>query len=140
MRQVLPAPPKPANTGGASDSGTSSAAASGAGNVVLYTALFDVANPKGELKPEMSAQVFFVTGSARDVPTVPMTALTPSDAAAGRYTVQAVVGRHLETRTVRIGVHDRFTAEVLSGLKPGDAVVTGAKADTDRPSLLGFRL
>lgn len=44
-------------------------------NVVLYTALFDVDNPDGELKTQMSAQVFFVVGSALDVVTVPVSAL-----------------------------------------------------------------
>jgi membrane fusion protein, macrolide-specific efflux system len=46
-----------------------------ANNVVLYTALFDVENPDGELKTQMSAQVFFIVGSARDVVTVPAAAL-----------------------------------------------------------------
>lgn len=44
-------------------------------NVVLYTALFDVDNPDGELKTQMSAQVFFVVGQALDVVTVPVAAL-----------------------------------------------------------------
>lgn len=45
-------------------------------NVVLYTGLFDVENSDGSLLPEMTAQVFFITASARDVLTVPMGALT----------------------------------------------------------------
>jgi macrolide-specific efflux system membrane fusion protein len=44
-------------------------------NVVLYTALFDVDNPDGELKTQMSAQVFFVIDSVADVVTVPASAL-----------------------------------------------------------------
>jgi membrane fusion protein, macrolide-specific efflux system len=44
-------------------------------NVVLYTALFDVENPDGELKTQMSAQVFFVIDSVRDVISVPAAAL-----------------------------------------------------------------
>lgn len=58
-------------------------------NVVLYTGLFDVDNSDGSLLPEMTAQVFFITASARDVLTVPVGALTfarnPA-AAAGRPT------------------------------------------------------
>lgn len=45
-------------------------------NVVLYTGLFDVENSDGSLLPEMTAQVFFVTESARDVLTVPLGAVT----------------------------------------------------------------
>ena len=44
-------------------------------NVVLYTALFDVDNPRGQLMPQMTAQVFFVTASAHNVITVPVAAL-----------------------------------------------------------------
>lgn len=44
-------------------------------DVVLYKALLDIANPDNLLKPEMTAQVFFVTGSAKDAVLVPVTAL-----------------------------------------------------------------
>ena len=45
-------------------------------NVVLYNALFDVPNPNKVLMPQMTAQVFFVVAEARDVVTVPVSALT----------------------------------------------------------------
>ncbi len=44
-------------------------------DVVLYKALLDIDNPEGRLKPQMTAQVFFVTGSAKDTVLVPVTAL-----------------------------------------------------------------
>lgn len=44
-------------------------------DVVLYKALVDVENPNGRLKPQMTAQVFFVTGSAEDAVLVPVTAI-----------------------------------------------------------------
>jgi len=44
-------------------------------NVVLYTALFDVANPDKQLMTQMTAQVFFVLSSAHDAVTVPVAAL-----------------------------------------------------------------
>lgn len=44
-------------------------------DVVLYKALVDVENPDGRLKPQMTAQVFFVTGSAQNAVLVPVTAL-----------------------------------------------------------------
>lgn len=44
-------------------------------NVVLYTALFDVANQDSALYSEMTAQVYFVTSSAENVITVPVGAL-----------------------------------------------------------------
>ena len=44
-------------------------------NVVLYTALFDVDNNDGALLSDMTAQIFFVTSSARNVVRVPVGAL-----------------------------------------------------------------
>ncbi|HTQ14188.1 MAG TPA: efflux RND transporter periplasmic adaptor subunit [Rhizomicrobium sp.] len=44
-------------------------------NVVLYTAIFDVANPDNQLMTQMTAQVFFVVNSAHNVVTVPVSAL-----------------------------------------------------------------
>jgi macrolide-specific efflux system membrane fusion protein len=45
-------------------------------NVVLYTALFDVENTDGTLFSNMTAQIFFITSSARNVLKVPVGALT----------------------------------------------------------------
>jgi macrolide-specific efflux system membrane fusion protein len=44
-------------------------------NVVLYPALFDVANPDGKLMTQMSAQVFFVVAGVKNAVTVPVAAL-----------------------------------------------------------------
>jgi macrolide-specific efflux system membrane fusion protein len=47
-------------------------------NVVLYNVLFDVANADGALRPQMSAQSYFVIARAEDAVTVPMAALQPA--------------------------------------------------------------
>jgi len=98
-------------------------------NVVLYTALFDVANPDGQLMTQMSAQVFFVRAAARDVIVAPLAALTPVPGA--RDTSTAVVvddaGRQ-DTREVKIGVKNRVSAEIVSGLKPGEKLLAGHKS------------
>src|SRR5512134_3003942 len=44
-------------------------------NVVLYDALFDVANPEQRLMTQMTAQVFFVVASAKEAVLVPLAAL-----------------------------------------------------------------
>lgn len=46
-----------------------------ANNVVLYNALFDVANDQRNLLPQMTAQVFFVAAAARDTLLVPAGAI-----------------------------------------------------------------
>jgi macrolide-specific efflux system membrane fusion protein len=107
-------------------------------NVVLYTGLFDVDNGDGSLLPEMTAQVFFITASARDVLTVPVGALTfargpgaqpgagPAPAT-GRPAMVEVMGADgmRQQREVVIGVTSRISAEVISGLQEGEQVVAG---------------
>lgn len=169
-------------------------------NVVLYTGLFDVENADSALLPEMTAQIYFVTSSARNVLTVPYGALTfldggPASAGGGFNEVMAnntarpgAAGRGgaipggfpggargqvggfpdggatptrgqqaggrggaagnalangrggatrlatvqvqtdsgaLESREIIVGLTSRVAAEVISGLQPGSAVVSG---------------
>ena len=121
LRQVLPAPPAVANAPAAGQN------AAPAGKVVLYTALFDVDNADGALMPQMSAQVFFVLGSARNVLLAPMVALAAVDGQKIQFLAKVQVDREIEERTVRIGVRDRLNGEVLEGLSEGERLVTGIK-------------
>lgn len=102
-------------------------------NVVLYSSLFEVENPEGDLLPQMSAQVFFVVAAAKQVPLVPVTALRPArgqSAADGKkmYRVRVVDGGRLVERTIEVGVINRVVAEVKAGLKPDDEVVISDSA------------
>ena len=166
-------------------------------NVVLYNALFDVANPDRALMTQMTAQVFFVIAQAKDAVIVPVSALrgpgagsgerrratgtggsrakgeqgspppksSPAKGAeeggaqvaeskggrgqgaskggAGRTRVEGGVdprtrfanGRAVvrvvkadgttEPREVRVGVVSRVSAQIVSGLEPGETIVTG---------------
>jgi macrolide-specific efflux system membrane fusion protein len=163
-------------------------------NVVLYDALFDVPNPDQQLMTQMTAQVFFVAGYAKDAVYVPVAALRPaggrrggegkarggnkdietkadnkavegkaapaearkkgertkgdeqrtapaerrprdvagldprSQFAGGRATVRVVKeDGEVEQREVRIGLVTRVSAEVISGLQPGEQVVIGVR-------------
>jgi membrane fusion protein, macrolide-specific efflux system len=117
-------------------------------NVVLYPALFDVANPDGKLMTQMSAQVFFVVAGVKNAVSVPVAALKPAkdgiaaapgtdqeDAKPYEVRVLGASGRP-ERRQVWIGVTNRVSAEVLSGLNPGDVVVIG-RADGTDPTAAG---
>jgi macrolide-specific efflux system membrane fusion protein len=139
-------------------------------NVVLYDALFDVANPGQVLMTQMTAQVFFVIASVKDAVLVPLTALRPvavgdqpraakapavpgadatgapgaarsggarrapgADArnqfANGRAMVSVVdAAGKVTDREVKVGVTNRVSAQILSGLEPGEKVVIGTKA------------
>ncbi len=132
-----------------------------ANNVVLYYALFDVPNPDGELMMSMSAQVFFVQSSAKDVLIVPSAALRMTgekdggqaagkrggnaNAAGGKagaaggsaeLTVVTPSGAP-ETRAVDVGIRNRVNAEITSGLNEGDTVVVATGTDTPAASTRG---
>lgn len=121
-------------------------------NVVLYDALFDVPNAGGELMTQMTAQVFFVLAAAKDALLVPVAALEPVPAegerrrakgggaakAAGagadpraRFSGRKALVRVLEAdgrlaeRIVEVGTMNRVSAEIVSGLAPGERVVAG---------------
>ena len=97
-------------------------------DVILYDALIDVDNNDKLLMTSMTAQVFFVLGEAKDVPIVPVAALRPSrDGVAGHYRVLVWTDSGYRMKTVKIGLMNRISAEVLSGLDVGDVVVTGTE-------------
>jgi len=121
-------------------------------NVVLYDALFDVANPDQVLMTQMTAQVFFVASSAKDAVLVPLAALRPVaskgrargprgagerasgiDARtqfAGGAALVSVLGADgsVADREVKVGVMNRVSAQIVSGLEPGEKVVIGTRA------------
>ena len=127
-------------------------------NVVLYDALFDVDNRDGGLMTQMTAQVFFVAAEAKDAVLVPVSALRPADAAAGqgrrgdRAGDAAAAGRPahhawptaaavvrvvkadgtIESRDVRVGLVSRVSAQILSGLEPGEQIVVGQRTAARR--------
>jgi macrolide-specific efflux system membrane fusion protein len=99
-------------------------------NVVFYTGLFDVVNEDNRLLPEMTAQVYFVTSSARDVLVVPMGALSFNSNDARSRERQATVdivnaNGDIQSANVTVGLTSRTHAEVISGLNINDQVVIG---------------
>ncbi len=95
-------------------------------DVVLYNVLVDVDNREGLLMTDMTVQVFFVLGEAKDVPTVPMAALKP--AKDGAYEAQVLTATGPVPRVVKVGVTSRTVAEVKDGLAVGDQVVVAEQA------------
>ncbi len=90
-------------------------------NVVLYTALFDVDNPDGELKTQMSAQVFFVIDSVSDVVSVPAAALhawVPPEGEAGKPGAEPGAGAAPDAAAPDGGVPAVPPAAGASGTRP----------------------
>lgn len=95
-------------------------------DVVLYNVLIDVPNDDLTLMTDMTAQVFFRLGEAKDVPLVPTTALRARRD--GTHSVRVMTPKGPEERTVKTGLSNRTVTQVVEGLAPGDVVVTGAGA------------
>ncbi|WP_050808506.1 efflux RND transporter periplasmic adaptor subunit [Collimonas fungivorans] len=119
LRQVVPVP--------ADSSGEQ-------GKQTFYNVLFEVDNPQQELMSGMSAQVRFVLAQARDAVLLPAALLGKPDTD-GNYLVNvAGAGQQVSPRKIKIGIRNEQTAQVLSGLEPGEQVVTGAAAAAAAPA------
>jgi len=123
-------------------------------NVVLYDALFDVDNRDGALMTQMTAQVFFVAAEAKGAVLVPVSALRPAGGAGalrrgtrptdptatvdpraslanGPAVVRVVApDGSIASRDVRVGVVNRVSAQIVSGLESGERVVVGQRTST----------
>jgi macrolide-specific efflux system membrane fusion protein len=124
LRAVEPAPESMAAEtspagGGAYAGGSAPSAA------VYYNGLFDIANPHGELRPSMTAQVNIVLQEANNALLIPTGALgeTRPD---GRRVVRLVdAAGHIQSRLVSVGINNRVMAQVVKGLASGERVILG---------------
>lgn len=105
--------------------------------VVLYPVLFDVANDDGRLMIGMSAQVFFVVASAKDTLLVPSAAVAtvrgPNGQGGSVVRVEGADGT-VTPRPVEVGITDRVSTEIVSGLSAGEKVVIPTAAPTANAS------
>lgn len=129
VRQVLPAPPTPGSQAQQTQGNQQAAPAS---KVVLYTVLFDVGNSDGELMPQMTAQVSFVSAEARGVVVAPLAALQAVDGRPDRFRARVLdTAGKAQAREIRVGVRDRLRAHIVDGLREGDRLITGERKPAD---------
>ncbi|WP_129646651.1 efflux RND transporter periplasmic adaptor subunit [Peristeroidobacter agariperforans] len=96
-------------------------------DVVLYNVLIDVDNHEKLLLPQMTVQVFFTLGEAKDVPLAPINALQAQrDAGANVYKAKVLTNDGVVERDVKVGLTSRSMAQIVSGLLPGDQLVVAA--------------
>lgn len=94
-----------------------------AGNAVFYNVLFEVDNRDRALFSDMTVQVDIETGSARQVPAVPIVALGERGKD-GRFTVTVLDAANQQTpRQVKVGLQDGAKVQVVDGLKAGEKVL-----------------
>jgi macrolide-specific efflux system membrane fusion protein len=118
LRDIEPAPDS------ISDDTTSSSSSS----AIYYNGLFDVANPDHKLRISMTAQVTIVLEEAKDVLTLPVAALGPKGPDGG-YMVRVLnADGKIEPKRIEVGLNNKVTAEIKSGLSEGDKVVTSTRS------------
>ena len=98
-------------------------------NVVLYNALFDVSNKEKELMTSMTAQVFFIANSAKDVLLVPQSSIIPSIENPKKYaTVQLLDEQNnIKEIEVELGISNRIMVEIKSGLEENQELIIPKK-------------
>ena len=113
VRGIEPAPTEIAD----SDTISSSSA-------IYYNGLLEVANPDGKLRIGMTAEVSIELARADGVLTVPSAALKKD--ATGTYVEVYDAATHASSRRdVTVGLNNRVSAEIRTGLSKGESVVTG---------------
>ena len=90
-------------------------------------------NPKGELRPEMFGEVV-LQGAPREGLRIPADAIVDSGTA--KVVFVAIGEGKFQPRSVKLGETDGSEVEVVSGLQPGDRVVTRANFLVDSESRL----
>ncbi|CAM3586554.1 efflux RND transporter periplasmic adaptor subunit [Rouxiella silvae] len=91
-------------------------------NAIFFSALFDVANTQGRLRPEMTAQVSVVLSRAENVLTIPVTALgLPLAENDYQVTVVTADGK-VALRKIMTGIDNGSQIEVKSGLHDGETL------------------
>jgi RND family efflux transporter MFP subunit len=106
-------------------------------NVVNYDVVVTIANPRGLLRPDMTANVTIAVASRENVLAVPNKAVKREEGARVVYVVENGVPVR---RRVKTGWKDSDYTEILSGLKEGERVVVGeptgsAQQPATQPSL-----
>jgi macrolide-specific efflux system membrane fusion protein len=121
LRAVEPGPTTLATDSSGSTSSTSTS--SSTTSAIYFNGIFDVPNPEGKLRINMTAQTTIVLAQVKQALTLPSAALGRRDGP-GRYKVRVLQGDQVVEKSVRIGLNNRVLAQVLDGLSAGDQVVT----------------
>lgn len=91
---------------------------------IYYMGYFDVPNSEGQLRINMTTQVYIVEEKVENTLAVPASAVKTDPKNPQQHYVQVVQANgSLKQQTVNIGVSNRVNTQILSGLKEGEKVV-----------------
>lgn len=93
-------------------------------DAIFYYARFEVPNPKGILRLDMTAQVHIQQTDVKNVLTIPLAALG-DPIGNNRYNVRLLRNGETREREVSIGARNDTDVEIVKGLEEGDEVIIG---------------
>ncbi|HHQ6568275.1 TPA: macrolide transporter subunit MacA [Serratia fonticola] len=99
-------------------------------NAIFYYARFEVPNPQGLLRLQMTAQVHIQLAGVSDALVIPLAALG-DQIADNRYHISVLKQGKEEKREVMIGIRNNVDVQIVSGLQAGEEVIVsrgGAEA------------
>lgn len=108
------------------------ATTSSSDSAIYYLGYFDVPNPDGKLRIDMTAQVYIVQDKVSGVLTVPASAVKKDKD--GEYVQVVQADGTSNKQAVKTGLTNRVNTQILSGVKEGDNVVIGEGSDTKSAS------
>lgn len=103
---------------------TANTTSSSSDAAVYYMGYFDVPNPDGTLRIDMTAQVYIVQSKADKVLSVPAAAVK-TDPKLGSYVEVAQADGTTRKQAVKTGITNRINTQIISGVNQGDKVVVG---------------
>ena len=96
---------------------------------IYYIGYVEVPNPERRFRIDMTAQVYVIIDKASNTLIVPSAAIRKgggSDSSPnGTYVRVLKADDSVEDRPVKVGIDNRVNAQILSGLKAGEAVIIG---------------
>lgn len=93
-------------------------------DAIFYNARFEVPNPSGLLRLDMTAQVHIQLAEIKDVITIPQAALG-EPVGENRYNVTVLRNGETKVREITIGTRNDTQIQVIKGLEEGEEIVTG---------------
>ena len=98
-------------------------------SAIYYIGYVEVPNPERRFRIDMTAQVYVIIDKASNTLIVPSAAIRKgggSDSSPnGTYVRVLKADDSVEDRPVKVGIDNRVNAQILSGLKAGEAVIIG---------------
>jgi macrolide-specific efflux system membrane fusion protein len=116
--------PGPTSYSEETSTSSSSSSTSSTASAIYYNGLFDVDNPDGILRIDMTAEVSIILNQVEDALVVPASALGDRQAD-GRYPVTVISPQgQPEQRLVTVGINNNVSVQIIDGLSEGDRVVS----------------